>query len=387
MESEALRYRWAILVFCYLTQVVYVYAIQSLPPLLTIVGREFSLDNTGLGMLLAVFSMSGAILSIPVGLAIDRYGFYLTGALAMILVGVSNIMVAFADNFLAILSGRVILGVAGVLITVGLPTVISQWHAHEELGKAMGIFATSFACGTVITYPLVVLLAQTYGWRYPFLLGFGAALVTAAVYRLTVKRRPTNKGDAVEEGLKEVLKNTDMWKAGVVFFFSTAVMSAFLSWAPTLFQNFKGADPLYASFLASIFTYSSIFSMPVVGLLSDRFRRRKPFLVIGQVLLVPVLILMVYASGPILALSVLSLGIISSTTMPIVYTITGESQSKKRTGIGYGIVTLCQNGGITFSALLVGYIVDVTNSFLITCIGMALLAFAGSLIALTLRSD
>jgi len=73
--------------------------------------------------------------------------------------------------------------------------------------------------------------------------------------------------------------------------------------------------------------------------------------------------------------------------MPIVYTITGESQSKKRTGIGYGIVTLCQNGGITFSALLVGYIVDVTNSFLITCIGMALLAFAGSLIALTLRSD
>ncbi|MGQ9782129.1 MAG: MFS transporter [Nitrososphaeria archaeon] len=388
MRFKAFRYHWAVLILCYITQVVYVYSIQSLPPLLSIIGRQFNLSGTDLGMLLSVYSISGAVLAVPVGLAIDRYGFYLMGTLAMILVGISNVVVAFADTFLLLLFGRTLLGVAGVLMTIGLPTIISQRYSHEELGEAMGIFTTTFACSTIITYSLVVLLAQSRGWQFPFFLGFIISILNAVVYKLTVRRRPDIEDDPTDDkGLRKVLKNIGMWKVGMVFLFSTAVGSAFLSWAPTLFQNFKGADPLYASLLASIFTYSNIFSMPIVGFLSDKFRKRKPFLFLGQLLLVPVLISMAYATGFILPFSILLFGIISSAVMPIVYAVAGESQSKKRAGVGYGIMTFCQNVGIVLSALSVGYIVDVTNSFLITCIGLALLALVGALFALTLKID
>ena len=52
-------------------------------------------------------------------------------------------------------------------------------------------------------------------------------------------------------------------------FFNAAAI-AYLSWAKTLFESFKGVPPLEASFLASVLMYAAVFLVPVFGWASGR---------------------------------------------------------------------------------------------------------------------
>jgi ACS family glucarate transporter-like MFS transporter len=350
------------------------------------IGENLNASKIELGLLFSAFSVSGILLALPIGHIINKSGFYLIGILSMIMIAVSSLIVAIAPLFLIVLFGRFILGIGGVIMTIGLPVVVSQLFSGKELGRAIGIFSTTFAFGTIITFPLTTLLALSYGWRFPFYIGTLIELVAILLFVLTMKRKPTTvKAQDKVINMKRILSNVEVWKFGLIFLFYTAVTSAFLSWAPTLFQGFKKVDPLYASFLASIYPYASLAFMPLFGYLSDKLRMRKPFLILGQLLTALALICIVYAPDYLLLLASLFFGIVASTSLPIIYTITAESLPPESAGTSFSIVTLCQNIGVALSAFWVGYIFEITESFLLISLGLSLFAILGAFMALAIK--
>jgi len=360
-----------------------------MPPLLIAIKEDFDVSEAESGLLMSMVMVPGIFLAFPVGLVINRYGFRLLGFLSTVLVALGSLTTALSNTFVTVLLGRFILGVGGAFIIVGIPTVIPQWFSRKDLGKAMGIYGTNMPFATITAFPTATILEQNFDWRYPFYVGTVVALVTAIIFAIVIREGPL-RGERKSVGAEEVkhaVKNVEVWKASLVWMFFNTAAIAFLSWAPTLFQDFKGLEPLYASIFSSILMYAAVVFVPFFGWASDKSGRRKPFMVAGSILMALALVSTAYSFDLTLLLSVIILGTAAATVPPMVMAITAESLPPNLAGTGFSIVTLCQNIGITLSAPLAGYLIQTTRSLLLTFLGISLFAFAGAVTALTLKTN
>lgn len=319
---------------------------------------------------------------------VNRYGFRLLGFLSTVSVAVGSLMTAVADTFAMALLGRFILGVGGAFLIVGAPTIIPQWFTHREMGKAMGIYGANMPVATIIAFPTATVLAQSLGWRYSFYVGTAVSLACAVVFALAIREGPLkgeNKPVSKEE-IKHATRNIEVWKASIVWLFFETAALAYLTWAPEWFRTFKGFEPLYASILASLLMVFAIFFVPLFGWASDRLGRRKPIIVTGLILMALSLIAIAYATGFSLIFSVGALGIAASMTPPPTMAIVAQNLPLRLSGTGFGILTLCQNVGISLGAPLASYMMQTTQSLVLTFSGISLFAFAGAVAALTIRT-
>jgi len=67
-------------------------------------------------------------------------------------------------------------------------------------------------------------------------------------------------------------------------------------------------------------------------------------------------------------------------------TMPSEILNPGSVGIGFGILTMCQNIGITLGSPLAGYLLISTGSMELTSMGIAMFALLGSLVACTLKT-
>jgi len=337
---------------------------------------------------MTIVMVPGIFLAIPAGLAVNKYGFRLLGFVSTTLVVLGSLTTAVANTFAVALLGRFIVGVGGSFIIVGTPTVIPQWFSHNDLGKAMGIYSTNMPVATIVAFPVATVLAQRFGWHFPFYVGAVVALLAAVILGLVVREGPL-KGDresARWQLVEEAVRNTEVWKVSLVWMFFNTTAIAFLSWAPTLFEEFKNLEPLYASLLASVLMYAAVVCVPLFGWASDRSGRQKPFMVTGAVLLALALNAASYAMGLPLLVSVVVLGVAASMVPPLVMVVAASSLPPNLAGTGFSIVTLCQNVGITLSAPLAGYIVQTTGRLELTFLGISSFALAAAVVALSLKT-
>jgi MFS family permease len=368
--------------------VVFAFAFQAVPPILDILENNFGVIGAEAGLLMSMVVVPGIALALPAGLIIDKYGFRYVGVLSIISVAVGSLITALANTFAVALLGRFILGLGGAFLVVGTPAIIPQWFGHKEMGKTMGIYGINMPVAIIIAFPAATVLAQNFGWRAPFYLGALMAAACALVFAVVVREGPLKGEPKPVRGreVKEAVKNGEIWKAGLIWLFFETTAIAFLTWAPTLFQRFKGLDPFYASLLASLVMYSSLFFVPLFGWASDRFGRRKPFITVGSVSMALSLIWIAYSSGSALLLSVVALGISVSMTPPLAMAIVAQGLPPRLSGTGFSIVTLCQNIGIALSAPLGGYLFQTTQSLVLTFLGISVFAFASAATALTIKS-
>ncbi len=56
-------------------------------------------------------------------------------------------------------------------------------------------------------------------------------------------------------------------------------------------------------------------------------------------------------------------------------------------GISFGVWAICLNIGGTLGPLLIGYIVDVTKTLMLSFVAMAALSAAAAIVAYTLKAD
>lgn len=379
-------YRWVVLAVSFLAFVAYAFAFQLVPPLLKNIEASFGIDEAEAGLMMSMAVVPGIFLALPAGLIVNRFGFRYTGFASVLAVAAGSLVTAMADTFIVALLGRLILGIGSVFIIVGAPAIIPQWFSRKNLGKAMGIYGINMPLATVVAFPVAAGFIGD--WHYPFYLGTVLAVTIAAVFFVALKTGPL-KGDQAPIQTQEVsqaLRQIEVWKAGFIWMcFNTAAI-AYLSWAPTAFQIFKNFDPVYASLLASVFMYVTLVTVPFFGWISDRSKKRKPFMIVGSVAMGLTLLSTAIASDFSLILSVIALGISAGTVPPLAMTIVAENLPPRLSGTGFSIITLCQNVGIALSAPLGGYLLQTTNSLVWTFLGISLFAFASAAISSSIKS-
>lgn len=149
--------------------------------------REFLLDDGDIGWLLGAMSVSYALLQIPVGMLLDRFGVTLLGRAGAFLWSISSAAMAFTGGFGTIFGARILLGIAEAPGFPASAKATGYWFPRRERALATAIFDAAAKFSNVIGVPLVALVVTHFGWRWGFgvtaLLSFAYFVAYYAIYR------------------------------------------------------------------------------------------------------------------------------------------------------------------------------------------------------------
>jgi sugar phosphate permease len=240
-------------------------------------------------------------MSFPASYVIDTYGIRVGISLGAVLVGVCGLLKGlFADDFTAVVVAQLGLAVAQPFILNAVTALSVRWFPLRERGMAAGFSALAQYLGIVIAMivtPFMVgsdpsepgygagfeQMLLTYGW-----LTFGVAVVTLLVLR---ERPPTPPSvETIEKhsfgkGIRHILKQRDMLITLYLFFVGLGIFNAVSSMTDSIAANAGVEDS--DGLIGGLMLIGGILGASFLPVLSDKFRKRKIFLVICIVGMVP----------------------------------------------------------------------------------------------------
>jgi ACS family D-galactonate transporter-like MFS transporter len=355
--------------------------------------REFGLTDGELGWLFSGFFWSYALLQIPTGMILDRFGVTTVYRVSAFLWSIASAATAFAGGFGGILAARLVLGVAEGPAFPASAKATGYWFPRGERAMATSIFDAAAKFANVIGVPLVALAVVQLGWRWGFyitgLLSFLYFLAFLIVYRdpsqhprlSAAELEYIRAGGAAPEGpaqsgevamLGYVLRNRKVWGLTIGFAAYGYSFYLFLTWLPNyLVQSMHMSILKSAGFTAIPWVCATIADLVVGGWLIDHLIARgydetpvrKTVLVSGMLLGLAVFGATA-TTDPFWAIVWISVALSGlAAAAPVGWSIPSLIAPRGGTGTISGIMNFLNNMMGVAAPLATGYIVGATGSF------------------------
>ena len=235
------------------------------------------------------------IVCIPASYIIDTYGIRIGLGVGSILTAVFSLMKGIGGaNFTIVLIAQAGLAVAQPFILNAVTAVTVRWFPLRERGTAAGLAALAQYLGIIIVMavtPMMVVSSPElpgYGSGIDrMLLIYGIISAAGAVLALIlIKEKPPTPPSAEKlehtkffAGLKHILKQRDMIITLVLFFIGLGIFNAVSSMVDSISASLGVDDS--DGLIGVAMLGGGVIGAIILPLLSDKFRKRKLFLVLG----------------------------------------------------------------------------------------------------------
>jgi predicted MFS family arabinose efflux permease len=158
--------------------------------------QEFGLSAGGLGLLSSVYFFAFAVVQLPFGLLLDRFGPRKVNAALLLVAAAGGAWFAQAESAGAAIAARAIIGVGVSVCLMASFTAFVLWYPPERIATMNGIAFSAGAVGAMTaTVPLEMLL-RVWPWRDAFMLIVAATLAVSLVLWLWVPERRAARAGA-----------------------------------------------------------------------------------------------------------------------------------------------------------------------------------------------
>ena len=267
--------------------------------------REFTVGATVLGTLSAFYFYPYAVLQLPVGVIIDRWGprRILTGA--AVVAGFGSLLFAAADSLTVAYAGRFMIGTGVAFGWIGALSLTAIWFPPRRFAMLAGATSMMGVVGAINGQASLSLVVDGIGWRATMVwaaaLGFVVAALVWIVVRDTHAAAPVRAratwGDILR-GARRVLTESQTWIVGYVNFTGGMLLMAFGGlWAVPYMIVAHGLSRPTAAMAASMVMVGWGIGAPLNGWVSDRIGRRKAPLAAGILLAGIALMTVIYVPG------------------------------------------------------------------------------------------
>jgi ACS family hexuronate transporter-like MFS transporter len=292
-----LRYRWIILIFFVISQILLSIAGFGWGALAPFLKKEMFLSDSQIGAISSVFYFAAASSAFPTGIGVDRFGVKIGVMLWLALTGVPLVLMSLFRQEYVLLLGLVAL--SGFGYGMGNPVAskgLYLWFDQRIRGTVFGIRQAAVTGGAAVAGLFLVALSQKAG---PFvaLRITGLMIVTMILFALFFYRTPgdahpvhpnaVDRGARPDEGNFRILfKNRPLLVVSVasaLLGLAQGVVATFF----ILFLNERlGISLLAAGSFYTLLMASGALGRILWGVVSDRLfgGRRKPVLMIISVL-------------------------------------------------------------------------------------------------------
>lgn len=146
--------------------------------------HDFGLTTVSFGYLLGAYSWTYAMLQLPSGVLLDRFGLRRVGIVSSLLWSVASLGTAAATGAVSLFGSRLLLGVGEAPIFPLNAKAIGYWFPEEERSLPTSIFDAAAKFSPAVGIPLVGLMLLHLGWR----ISFGFTGVLSLLYLLLFLR-------------------------------------------------------------------------------------------------------------------------------------------------------------------------------------------------------
>ena len=142
--------------------------------------KEFQLEATHLSLLASAFFLSFALIQIPLGMAIDRYGPKICLLVPALVLLAGTLLFSFARNFSDLVIARLIIGLGCSSFLMAPLTIYAERFPPHMFGTMVGIHVGTGNLGSLGATAPLAFAAAWFGWRAGFLM-IGALVAFAIV--------------------------------------------------------------------------------------------------------------------------------------------------------------------------------------------------------------
>jgi ACS family D-galactonate transporter-like MFS transporter len=149
--------------------------------------QRFGLTTVAFGYLLGAYSWTYAVLQLPSGVLLDRFGLRRVGIASSFVWSAATFATAASQNVLSLFSSRLLLGVGESPIFPLSASAVSRWFPEKERGLPTAMFDAAAKFSPAVGIPFVGLLLIHFGWRFSFaftgILSLAYFALFARIYR------------------------------------------------------------------------------------------------------------------------------------------------------------------------------------------------------------
>lgn len=358
-KKQKNSYQWMILAISFLLMFIFSISLQALPPIFENIMQDIPFSHSQAGLLMSAYSILGIFIPFAVASFLNRFGLkemLISGLVAVI---IALVGFALSSSYSLLLFFRLLSGAGATILAVLAPLLITKYFDQKKMGIAMGIFNTAVPLGMVVAANLFGYLGLFMNWK-TIIAGIAVLALAALTMVFYFLDLPSNqRNDESASSRLEFNLGSSLWILAVIWMIANGQLVAYTTFGPQYFQ-LSGMTTQKAGLLVSQIMFVSIFLAPVIGIVIDKINQKKPFLLIGSVIM-GISFLLLATSWLSLSFWAVTLGVGFSLIPVCVFSLLPDVVKPKQASMGLAVITAAANLGITLGPLGLGSLLDMTS--------------------------
>jgi MFS family permease len=394
-DFKVYRYRWVVLgVFMGVAAVNQLLWI-TFASITSEAVKFYNVSDLSIGLLSMIFMIVYIIASLPASWVIDTYGLRVAVGIGAALTGIFGLMRGLvASNYTLVLVAQIGIALGQPFILNAITTVAARWFPIRERGTASGLGSLSIYLGIFLGLLVTPLLTSRF--HIPgMLITYGIiSMVFALAFILFARERPVTPPcppemevrSLVLDGFKQMLRQRDFILLMVIFFVGMGAFNAITTWIENIVAP-RGFSSLQAGTVGGVLIFGGIVGALIIPTLSDRYRRRVPFIIIALIGGSVGLVGIAYAASyGLLLVSSFLLGFFLLSTGPIGFQYGAEITYPTPEGTSNGLLIMMgQISGIAFIFAMDAFKSPETGSMIPSLIVLILLMVLSIILSVFLK--
>lgn len=328
-----MRNRWGILAILFLVRLTIAFQFQSVAAVAPLLQQTFDVGLSDIGMLIGLYFTPGVVLALPGGAIGRALGDKPMAIAALLLMTAGSLVMATTDLWTWQMAGRLASGAGGVLLTVQITKMCTDWFAGKEIATAMAIFVNSWPAGIAISLLVLPAIGTAYGAGAVFLAA-GTLTAIGIVLIMFYQPPPDATTTAASSSQLDPLALLAVIVAGMIWGLFNVGFAMIFSFGPSLLAE-RGWSIAAAGSAISLVLWLSVVSVPVGGLFADRTGRPLT-LAVAASLLVALLLAWLPRSDAVITILVL-IGLASGIPAGPIMSLPARVLAPQTRAIGMGV--------------------------------------------------
>jgi MFS family permease len=244
--------------------------------------HELGASRFEVGALFSVSTLAAALLSLPSGVLVDRFGARALLGTSFVLAAASQLATAFTPSVPLLFLWQVIGGLAAGAQQAALFSAVTESTSGSRLGRAMGWLTFSMQAGFFLGPSIAGIALRWIDLRMD--IGVTTALLlfaAPAAFAASGTRQHTGRGLNLSTPLAALLRNRSFVPVSIGLVAATLVMGTIGAYLPVFGREGLGLPSAQVGYLLALQAVVNGLSRLPGGRMVDRARQRWPIVFVG----------------------------------------------------------------------------------------------------------
>ena len=251
--------------------------------------KYYGVTDLQIGILSMCFMIVYIVVSIPASWIIDKYGIRIGVGIGAVFTGIFGLLRGFAGtDYNLLLIAQIGIAIGQPFILNAITKLAARWFPIEERATASGLGTLAMYLGILAGMTLTPYLVIGSGIDGTLYIYGIISIVTTIIFLVLIKEGPPTapcrpdqeERSLVFDGFKQTLRNKNFIWLMIIFFIGLGVFNSVTTWIEDILRP-RGFSATQAGITGGLMIVGGVIGALIIPMLSDRYKKRTPFIIIA----------------------------------------------------------------------------------------------------------